>query len=101
MQAAEGVDTASARAVVERAAAPYPNAEVRDRDELREASIAIFDTMLGIVYTLLALAVLIALIGIANTLRLSVVERTRELGMLRAVGATGSGSARPCAGRPR
>lgn len=53
-----------------------------------EASIAFFVTMLGIVYALLAPAVLIALIGVANTLSLSVVKRTRELGMLRAVGAS-------------
>ncbi len=42
--------------------------------------------MLTLVYALLALAVLIALLGIANTLALSIVERTRELGLLRAVG---------------
>ena len=88
VKVADGVDAAAARAAVERAAEPWANAAVRDRDELREASIAFFDVMLGIVFALLALAVLIALIGIANTLGLSVVERTRELGMLRAVGAT-------------
>ena len=44
--------------------------------------------MLGIVYVLLALAILIALMGIANTLALSIHERTRELGLLRAVGET-------------
>ena len=85
---ADGVDVATARTALEEAAAPWANATVRDRGELREASIAFFDIMLGIVFALLALAVLIALIGIANTLGLSVVERTRELGMLRAVGAT-------------
>lgn len=88
VKAAEGVDVAAARRAVERVAEPWANATVRDRDELREYSIAFFDVMLGIVFALLALAVLIALIGIANTLGLSVVERTRELGMLRAVGAT-------------
>ena len=44
------------------------------------------DMVLGVVYALLALAVLIALLGIANTLALSIHERTRELGLLRAVG---------------
>lgn len=88
LKAADGVGVAAALEVADQAAAPYANAEVRDRAELREASIAFFDTMLAIVFALLGLAVLIALIGIANTLGLSVVERTRELGMLRAVGAT-------------
>lgn len=88
VKAADGVDLAAARAAVERVSEPWANATVRDRVELRESSIAFFDTMLAVVFALLALAVLIALIGIANTLGLSVVERTRELGMLRAVGAT-------------
>jgi putative ABC transport system permease protein len=88
VKAADGVALAEARQAVERVADPWANATVRDRDQLREYSIAFFDVMLGIVFALLALAVVIALIGIANTLGLSVVERTRELGMLRAVGAT-------------
>jgi len=48
------------------------------------------DMLLGIVYVMLALAILIALMGIANTLSLSIHERTRELGLLRAVGQTRS-----------
>ncbi|MGZ4648913.1 MAG: ABC transporter permease, partial [Blastococcus sp.] len=46
------------------------------------------DQMLALVYALLGLAILIALLGIGNTLALSIVERTRELGLLRAVGMT-------------
>jgi putative ABC transport system permease protein len=46
------------------------------------------DQMLGLVYVMLALAIVIALMGIANTLSLSIYERIRELGLLRAVGAT-------------
>ena len=51
---------------------------------------ALVDQMLGLVYALLALAIIIALLGIGNTLALSIVERTRELGVLRAVGMTRS-----------
>jgi putative ABC transport system permease protein len=61
---------------------------VRDRAEFAASFSQGVDTMLGIVYVLLALAILIALLGIANTLSLSVHERTRELGLLRAVGQT-------------
>jgi putative ABC transport system permease protein len=61
---------------------------VLDQDEFKAEQMAFVDQMLGLVYALLALAVLIALLGIANTLALSMLERTHELGLLRAVGMT-------------
>jgi putative ABC transport system permease protein len=66
----------------------YPNATLLDRAEFRASYAEQLDQMLNLVYALLALAVVIALIGIANTLALSIHERTRELGLLRAVGVT-------------
>lgn len=79
---------AQVRAAVEQVAAPYPNADVMDLTELKDSVRDQVNQMLNLVYALLALAVLIALLGIANTLALSVVERTREIGLIRALGMT-------------
>ena len=64
----------------------YPNVGVQSRAQFEQSQQATLNKELGLVYVLLALAVLIALIGIVNTLMLSVLERTHELGLLRAVG---------------
>ncbi|MEV8592364.1 ABC transporter permease [Streptomyces sp. NPDC052012] len=85
---ADGVSTAQGKAAVEQVADRYGNPEVQTRDEYAQSSAGGIDMMLTLVYALLALAVLIALLGIANTLTLAIHERTRELGLLRAVGQT-------------
>jgi putative ABC transport system permease protein len=71
---------------VERALAPYPTVQVQTRAQFDQAQVSSVNQLLGLVYALLALAVLIAMVGIVNTLMLSVFERTHELGLLRAVG---------------
>ncbi|MGF0173604.1 ABC transporter permease [Streptomyces sp. Marseille-Q5077] len=86
----DGVSTDEGRAAVERVADRYGNPDVQTRDEYAQSSAGGIDMMLTLVYALLALAVLIALLGIANTLTLAIHERTRELGLLRAVGQTRS-----------
>ncbi|MGH9228143.1 MAG: ABC transporter permease [Acidimicrobiales bacterium] len=87
---ADGTSLADGKAAVERVAADFGDPDVEDREEFAETMSAGADMFLTIIYALLALAIIIALMGIANTLSLSVHERTRELGLLRAVGQTRS-----------
>ena len=74
------------RAAIERVLADYPQAKLEDRSEYRQAQEDQINQLLVAVNGLLGLALVIALLGIANTLALSVIERTREIGLLRAVG---------------
>jgi putative ABC transport system permease protein len=64
----------------------FPTAEALNQAELKKNQEEQINQLLGLIYALLALAVVISLFGIANTLALSIHERTRELGMLRAIG---------------
>ena len=84
----DGVPAADGTAAVEKTASAYGNPEVQTREEYAQSAAGAIDMMLTLVYALLALAVVIALLGIANTLTLAIHERTRELGLLRAVGQT-------------
>jgi putative ABC transport system permease protein len=82
------VSNDEARAAIEGVADEFPNAEVQDVAEFKQAQHDQINQFVSIVYALLMLAVVIALFGIGNTLALSIIERTHELGLLRAVGMT-------------
>ena len=88
VKAAPGVSVADVRRAVETVTKEYPGVSVLDRAEYKANSVAPFNQLLSMIYVLLGLAVVIALLGIANTLALSIAERTREVGLLRAVGMT-------------
>jgi putative ABC transport system permease protein len=74
------------RAAIEKITDPYYVVDVQNRDEFKGTLASQVNGLLGLLYGLLGLAIVIAVLGIVNTLALSVVERRREIGMLRAVG---------------
>ncbi|HSJ70350.1 MAG TPA: FtsX-like permease family protein, partial [Acidimicrobiia bacterium] len=84
--AADGVSLDEARTAVTEIAAPFPNLEIQTTSEVLDDAEAQIDQLLAIFSALLGLAIIIAVLGITNTLALSIIERTREIGLLRAVG---------------
>lgn len=85
---AEGVDAEAARPALEAVVADFPNAELNNAEEYLDKVASQLDMMLNVLTGMLAMAIVIALLGIANTLALSIIERRREIGLLRAVGMT-------------
>ena len=88
VKVAPGADTAAVRAELDKRLAAYPTVKLQDQASLKEQINTQFDRVFGFIYALLALAVIVAFLGIINTLALSVHERRREVGLLRAVGTS-------------
>ncbi|MEU7758893.1 ABC transporter permease [Micromonospora aurantiaca (nom. illeg.)] len=86
LQLAPGTSVDAVQPQVERLLADSPEVSVADRAAFIEQQTGQLDSLLQMIQILLALAIVIAVLGIINTLALSVLERTRELGLLRAIG---------------
>jgi putative ABC transport system permease protein len=86
IQLRDGAQLSTVKADLDQLVRDSPEVSVQDRSEYVKQSTQIFDFILAMIQILLALAILIAILGIINTLALSVIERTRELGLLRAIG---------------
>ena len=83
-----GGETEANQAALDKALADFPNAKAQSREAFIDNQISALSSILNILYVLLALSIIVSLFGIVNTLVLTVFERTREIGMLRAIGMT-------------
>jgi putative ABC transport system permease protein len=84
---ATGADPAAVRSALDAVFADRPDVVVTDRDELVSEEAENFASVLGVMYAMFGAAIVVAVFGVVNTLALSVLERTREIGVLRALGA--------------
>jgi putative ABC transport system permease protein len=84
--AAEDGHEKQAYAALKKSLNPYPQYSVQDRSDYKQDLKDQIGQLLNLVYGLLALAIVVAVLGVVNTLALSVVERTREIGLMRAIG---------------
>ena len=82
----DGKDNKGFQKAADVALKDFPTADLQTKKAFEDDSIGQLNQFLSVVYALLMLAILIAILGIANTLRLAILERTREIGLLRAVG---------------
>ena len=85
-KAQPGADIAATQKAIEAALASTPTAEVQTTEQYKEGTVDLVNQLLLLIYGLLALSVIISLFGIVNTLVLAVYERTREIGLVRAIG---------------
>jgi putative ABC transport system permease protein len=88
LRTADGVSEDDARAAIENALAEYPQVKIETADQFKDSQAAQIEQLLLIITVLLAFAIIIAVLGISITLGLAVFERTREIGLMRAVGMT-------------
>jgi putative ABC transport system permease protein len=86
VRAVPGADLIALRAELTDLVRPYLIVSVQDGTEFADAEGASIDTLINLLYVLLLFSVVVAVLGIINTLALSVFERTREIGLLRAIG---------------
>ena len=83
---ADGVTVEQGRTAIESVTNTFPNVQIQDQADFKEQTESQINLILSLIFVMLLLSVLIALLGITNTLSLSIIERTREIGLLRAVG---------------
>ncbi len=88
VQAKPGADVAKLGEDLKKTAKPFYTVSILTRDEFKSSMSSMINSMLAIIYALLALSIIIAIFGIVNTLALNVSERTKEIGLLRAIGTS-------------
>lgn len=88
LNAKAGADKTELKENLTRAMESYPQFKILDQADIKKSVAGNIEGLLATVYALLALAIFIAILGVVNTLALSVIERTREIGLMRAIGTT-------------